>query len=154
MPGAGLEPASLAAEYGATPSERDFGLDRSRRLGLALRVTREERRTAAPGPELPLSAPRAHFQLLPVAPGLQALRLRAPDARSVEIAGDFSEWAPLPLERVGDDWEARLPLEPGVYRLNLRLDGGPWVAPPGLPAERDGFGGEVGVLIVPAPEPR
>jgi len=30
----------------------------------------------------------------------------------------------------------------------VRLNGGPWVAPPGLSTVRDEFGGEVGLLVV------
>ena len=45
-------------------------------------------------------------------------------------------------------WEARLPLAPGVYRVNLRVDGGPWIVPPGLPSVVDEFGGAVGILTI------
>ena len=148
-----LPGVTLGAGYGATPSESEVGIDRGRRLILALRVTPDERRPVVQAPSPPPSAPRLRLQLVPIAPGLQTLRLEAPGARSVEIAGDFSDWTPHPLERAGDGWEATLHLEPGVYRLNVRLDGGPWVAPPGLPAEHDGFGGEVGVLAVPGAAP-
>jgi hypothetical protein len=41
-----------------------------------------------------------------------------------------------------------LVLNPGVHRLAVRFDGGAWQAPAGLPTAPDGFGGEVGLLIV------
>jgi hypothetical protein len=30
----------------------------------------------------------------------------------------------------------------------MRVDAGPWQAPPGLPKAQDDFGGEVGLLVV------
>jgi len=35
-----------------------------------------------------------------------------------------------------------------VYRVNLRVDGGPWIVPPGLPSVVDEFGGAVGILTI------
>jgi hypothetical protein len=39
-------------------------------------------------------------------------------------------------------------IAPGVHRVNVRADGGPWRPPPGLSVVRDEFGGEVGLLVV------
>jgi hypothetical protein len=36
----------------------------------------------------------------------------------------------------------------GTYRLNVRVDGGEWVAPPGLLDVEDEFGGRVGLLVL------
>ncbi len=44
--------------------------------------------------------------------------------------------------------EAALPLRAGSHRLLVRVDGGEWMPPPGLPAAPDEFGGRVGVLLV------
>lgn len=80
---------------------------------------------------------------------LRTLRVRAPDARAVEIAADFTDWEALPLRPVGrDEWEIVLPVLPGTHHLNLRVDGGPWLVPRGARAERDDYGGLVGVLVV------
>jgi hypothetical protein len=46
-------------------------------------------------------------------------------------------------------WEVSLPVTPGVHRMNLRLDGGPWIVPAGLRLERNEFGGAAGLLVVP-----
>jgi chromosome partitioning protein len=53
--------------------------------------------------------------------------LRAPDARQVQLAGDFNNWSPdaTPL-RTGDGdgiFEAMLPLTPGRYRYRVVIDG-------------------------------
>ena len=78
------------------------------------------------------------------------LLVRAQHSSRVEIAGDFSDWEPVELSQSGEGWWATSRrLAPGLYRVNVRYDGGPWTAPAGLPAERDEFGGSVGVLVVP-----
>ena len=77
------------------------------------------------------------------------LTLRAPGARQVEIAGDFTEWSPVALSRAhGDTWSVSVPLAPGVYRLNVRVDDGEWTPPPGVSRTVDAYEGTVGVLIV------
>jgi hypothetical protein len=40
---------------------------------------------------------------------------------------------------------------PGVHRVQLRVDGGPWIAPPGLPRADNGPGGPSGALVVAPP---
>src|SRR5256885_2228117 len=80
---------------------------------------------------------------------VQRLTARIGGVETVEIMGDFTDWAPIPLIRRGRDlWELLVPLNPGVHQINLRIDGGQWIAPPGVPTLKDGFNGEVGVLVV------
>jgi hypothetical protein len=63
--------------------------------------------------------------------------------------GDFTEWQPVALGRTADNtWMVTLPLSPGTYRMNLRVDGGPWGVPPGATPLADDFGGMVGVLRI------
>ena len=70
-------------------------------------------------------------------------------ATTAEIMGDVTNWEPRPLERTPDGrWTTTLTLAPGVHRLNLRTDAGPWRVPPLLTAVDDGFGGQVGLLVV------
>jgi len=81
--------------------------------------------------------------------GTYALGVRAPSARLVEIAGDFTDWQPVTLERTGyERWQFVTPLPPGLHRVNLRVDGGAWCSPPGVPATVDGFGGNSGQIVV------
>ena len=81
--------------------------------------------------------------------GLRLVTVRAGEASRVELMADFTDWLPVPLERVGrDDWRLALAIAPGVHRVNLRIDGGPWTVPPGLTALRDEFGSAVGLLVV------
>ena len=69
--------------------------------------------------------------------------------RRIEVSSDATEWIPLQARRVAPDrWEVILALSPGVHRIAVRVDGGPWQAPAGLPSAPDEFGGEVGVITV------
>lgn len=78
------------------------------------------------------------------------LCVRIPEAGSVELAGDFTAWRAVPLARRPDGWWSTvLEIEPGAYETGLRVDGGRWIAPPGLTPIRDEFAGEGGILIVP-----
>lgn len=78
-----------------------------------------------------------------------AIGFRIQGARSVEVAGDWNDWTPEPLI-LGPDGRWLIPagLGPGIYRFNLRVDGVRWIVPEGVPSADDGFGGEVGILIV------
>jgi len=99
------------------------------------------------GPATPAGV--SSFQVDEVGEGRWVLRVRAPLARQVEVTGDFTDWQPMPLSSLGDGtWAVTLPLLPGTYRLNLRVDGGPWAVPPGVGMTDDDFSGRVGVVIV------
>jgi hypothetical protein len=81
--------------------------------------------------------------------GSVTLRVNAPRAQLVEVSGDFTSWEPVRLEPASNGWWAvTLPISPGKYQMNLRLDGGSWLVPPGLLSMLDEFGGTVGLLVV------
>ena len=89
------------------------------------------------------------FDAKPVADGMQKITVRVARVEAVDLMGDFSDWAPLTMTRRGRDlWELTVPISAGRHQINIRTDGGKWVAPPGLPKSNDMFSGEVGVLIV------
>ena len=89
------------------------------------------------------------FELRPAGSEVQRITARIGGVESVEIMGDFSDWEPLPLIRRGrDQWELLVPMTPGMHRMNIRIDGGEWIAPPGMPSVKDGFSGVVGVVVV------
>ena len=80
------------------------------------------------------------------------LTLYAPGATAVEISGDFTDWRPVPLSRDpvnGDAWVASFRISRGLHRINVRRDGGPWLAPGGTTRSADDYDGEVGVFILP-----
>ena len=81
------------------------------------------------------------------------VRVHCRDVSRVELSGDFTDWTPVTLLPVHANWWAavvRVP--PGVHRVALRLDGGPWLAPPGLPRADDGPGGPSGALVLTGAE--
>lgn len=81
--------------------------------------------------------------------GARVIRLRAPRALKVELSGDFTDWTPLPMHSLhGGGWELVLPIAAGTYRVSVRVDGGPWSAPPGLVPVADEFNGEVGMVVI------
>jgi len=81
--------------------------------------------------------------------GTVTFKVLAPQAHSIEVTGDFTDWDPLQLAPTGDGWwvVSRV-LRPGKYQINLRMNGGKWIAPPGLLSMLDEFGGSVGLLVV------
>jgi hypothetical protein len=68
----------------------------------------------------------------------------------VEIAGDFTDWRPMPLVRAADgNWEVVLPMTAGIHQINLRIDGGPWTVPGGTTRLTGDYGDEVGTFVIP-----
>ena len=75
------------------------------------------------------------------------IRFRIPKAVQVELSGEPTSWTPVAMRRIsGDWWQAELRARPGSYRMNVRVDGRNWSAPPGTVPTRDEFGGETGVV--------
>lgn len=98
--------------------------------------------------ETPASLVQA-FELRPAGQALQRITARIGGVETVEVMGDFSDWTPLPLMRRGrDHWELLVPMKAGVHQINMRIDGGQWIAPPGMPTMKDDFSGDVGVVVV------
>jgi hypothetical protein len=65
------------------------------------------------------------------------------------VAGSFSGWSPIPMERTNGEWRLELALEPGVHEYSFVDEDGEWFVPPGTPGRKpDGFGGHVAVVIV------
>ncbi len=81
--------------------------------------------------------------------GELSVRVFATDTLVVEIAGDFSDWQPVPLEREGTFFVARVRLPPGKYRVAVRVNLGVWRAPRNLARVRDDYGGEAGLVVIP-----
>lgn len=80
------------------------------------------------------------------------LTVYAPGATAVEISGDFTDWHPVALSRKPtsvDAWEASFRIPRGIHRVNVRRDGGRWMAPVGTTRTVDDYDGEVGLFLVP-----
>jgi len=101
-------------------------------------------------PVAPRVATVRGFEVRQSSPGMERITIRVGGVEAVEVMGDFSDWGTLQMIRRGRDlWELVLPLQRGTHQINIRLDGGPWLPPPGMPIMKDGFSGEVGVLVLP-----
>jgi hypothetical protein len=75
------------------------------------------------------------------------LEVTAPNARLVEVDGDLTQWRPVSMQREGPGrFHVSLPLPVGLSRVRIRIDGGPWIAPPGLTSVADDAGGLLGVI--------
>ncbi|MBX6362372.1 MAG: isoamylase early set domain-containing protein [Gemmatimonadetes bacterium] len=82
--------------------------------------------------------------------------LKAPQARSVAVAGDFNAWQPAAAElrdANGDGvWTGFIPLPAGVHKYMFVVDGQRWISDP--QAERyvdDGFGMRNALISVTPP---
>ena len=79
--------------------------------------------------------------------------LIAPGARSVSLAGDFTEWDPrrLAMARISPQgiWSVTVRLTRGSHRYCFVVDDDQWVADPTAPlAPDDGFGARSSVVLV------
>ena len=130
------------------------------RLGkIGLRPTRPAER---PQPGIPPHSSGAAGSLAPGETRLEIgrgaadepvrLTVHAPGAGAVEISGDFTDWQPVQLQRSPtnrDAWEGSFRIARGIHRINVRRDGGAWIAPAGTTRSADDFGGEVGLFLLP-----
>ena len=142
-----LAPAmAIIASAGVRPSSAAYGIGRSRFMELGARVSPGALRR----PRLPHGVrPSAAAFQVEEDRGARRLRVRVPGARSVELAGDFTNWQPIALRQGDtDEWEVTLPIAPGVHRIAIRVDGDSWTTPPGVSAVADEFQGTVGVIVV------
>ncbi len=78
--------------------------------------------------------------------------LDAPEARTVELAANFTNWetSGYALTRVSQDgpWELKVTLRKGsLYSYNFVIDGEVWIPDPSIPEKvDDGFGGASSLL--------
>ena len=118
----------------------------SGRRNAATSVESESRPTEVPGNPFP-AADAFVAEARPQ--GAVLLRVHAPSATRVEINGDFTGWTPVDLGQAGGGWWTQtVSIAPGKYEMNLRINGGSWIVPPGLLELRDEFGGSAGLLVV------
>ena len=74
---------------------------------------------------------------------LVRFRLEVPEARSVRLAGSFTNWeARFELHEDSPGiWTGILPVPPGIHEYAFLVDGARWLADPAAPEVSDGFGG-------------
>jgi hypothetical protein len=155
--------------------ERDAGMDRGPSpsatvceqftRGVMARITAQQERRRFPSRGMVSAVAAVVLVLLGTFVGLLVGRssvapdrvvvqfqLAAPEAGSVTLVGDFSDWEPdrYQLRDTNGDgvWEITVPLRSGqVYTYNFLIDGKTWVTDPDSPMTvDDGFGGQKSVL--------
>jgi len=150
---------ALSLSGGSYPIDPTQGFPGGRFVSLSLRILTGPRRPPVPvSPQVDIAtedspaAPRVDsFNASRDRQGLVTITVSAPGADSVQINGDFTNWAPLALTRDSSNpsqWSARLPIDRGKYQMNIRINGGKWMVPPGVLSMLDEFGGTVGLLVV------
>ncbi|MDZ7660365.1 hypothetical protein [Fodinibius sp.] len=75
------------------------------------------------------------------------------NARSIEVAGDFNGWEPIPLDKQevnGEQvWTGLVSMNRGEHRYMFVKDGEKWVTDPMAPMQReDGFGNKNAVIYL------
>jgi hypothetical protein len=156
---------AVVAAAGSYPIDLTQGYPGGRFFSVALRIASANARVAS----RPAAAPRVEhrnddpfdegvratgvraFEVRTPKPGApqRELRVFAPAARRVELNADFTGWQPIALvPSAAGWWSVVRTLDPGTYQLNIRVDGGRWLAPPGLLTSRDEFGGVVAILTI------
>ncbi len=96
-----------------------------------------------------------------IEPAGVTFRLKSPSARTVQVAGDFNNWAlgdaesgevlvGLMERKEQGVWELTIALQPGRYRYKYLVGERNWVLDPENPRiVDDGRGGKANLLIVP-----
>jgi hypothetical protein len=135
----------LIAGVGTSPAATSSRAKRFATLGVRIAPAMFAREPLA----APVRPSAASFSVKPIEPGIYKVVLRVPVARSVELSGDFNRWSAVAMTQTAAGvWEATIALAPGTHRVNVRIDGDAWTAPPGLPAVNDEFSGRVGILVI------
>ena len=115
------------------------------------------RRAWSSGLRLTLSEPPAAAEPVPAeyGDGRATISIPTGDAEGEpRIAGDFTDWEPRSMTRVGDEWRFTVALEPGVYEYAFVAPDGSWFVPESVPGRKDdGMGGEVAQLVVEGTQP-
>ncbi len=137
----------LSADFGRTPSDVLLGMRGGQFTRFGLRVDVPRRPVFRKHPVIVKAPP---IEVSREISGRVRVRFALPTSvRVATITGDVTTWQPVALTRLADGrWEVWLDAAPGLYRINLRLDDGPWLAPPGVPSVDDDFGGRVGLLSI------
>lgn len=84
-------------------------------------------------------------------PVMKRFVIYRPDVSQVEIAGSFTEWERIPMQKIGDSgyWEINFGLMKGEHRFTYILEGRQSVADPTILArEPDDFGSENSIFYL------
>ncbi len=140
---------------GRYPTDPIRGSIAGRFISAAIRLRLRSATPDVPALRLPTavaddSLSSSTLSVRPEAQGYVRLIIHVAEARLVEIAGDFTEWQPISLARTSNEtWGIVIAIARGVHQMNLRIDGGAWIAPSGTTRINGDYGDEVGTFVVP-----
>ena len=140
-----LSRTALVLSVGRTLDDPVRGVPQTTFASVALRVTGQAHETIARR----RTVAGARVSVQRVDGSRRRLEIRGARGTRVEVMGDFTDWAPVALELVGDVWRLERSVTPGLHRIALRIDGGDWIAPANIPHATDDLGGVVGLITVP-----
>lgn len=93
-----------------------------------------------------------HQQLPPgTAQGEYRFVLYLPQVKQAEIIGTFTDWSPVPMQKIDQTgyWTLTLKVPPGEHRYSYLIENDGRIADPSVAArEHDDFGGENSVIII------
>jgi len=136
--------SALVVSVGTQPAQLALGVPPARIASIAIAALPGSRHAV-----LDRVPPGPAFTVRAISSDSCVLSLRHSTAHRVELSGDFDAWQAIDLvESQHGVWTAMLALHPGTYHMNLRVDGGPWQAPPGTVVVDDEFNGTVGIVVV------
>lgn len=142
----------VEAAVGTYPVDFTQGFPGGQYVSLSLRLSPSRRSgidVSLAGRAAAVESDVRAFRTEKVSGGEYRISVFAPGASTAEVTGDFTLWKPRHLNRSAGGWfEVTVPIGAGTHQLNVRLDGGAWVVPPGLTRLLDEFGGSVGLLDV------
>ena len=143
--------AALVLTAGRTLADYVRGTPRTTWAGVSLRLSPDAHfslaRRAAPDRSLPrLAVTRISAERVDI-------EITAPNATTIELMADFTEWQPIALERAGGVWRVAggggRAITPGLHRVSIRVDGGPWTVPSNLPRADANAEASFGLVTVP-----
>lgn len=77
--------------------------------------------------------------------------LHMPEAKNVSVAGTFSDWKNLQMQKVSDSgyWQITLPVSQGEHSYTFIVDDAKQISDPTVPTKQmDDFGGENSILTI------
>lgn len=141
---------ALVASSGQFPVDVVSGLPAGGFAMLSMRLNlRDDPPVPAPSSASRVRTIRTGFSTSASEDGTQLILVRVPHATAVELMGDFTDWTPVLLvPGENDHWRLRMRIPAGIHEINLRVDGGAWLVPPGLTEVDDGLGGKAGRFVI------
>ncbi|MGB3224093.1 MAG: glycogen-binding domain-containing protein [Desulforhopalus sp.] len=91
--------------------------------------------------QLPAGAPQGEYRFV----------LYQPQVEQAEIIGTFTDWSPVPMQKIGQSgyWTLTLQVPQGEHRYSYLIENDGRIADPSVAArEHDDFGGENSVIII------